>query len=123
MQILVREKSKGREDSALTGLRSQCYRLRLQEPDSDLEALEARSCLPPELPAGKRGGWHHDSVYPSFASPPCPTGVELRRKVYRIDLPGCPSDMSPCAARPTRRRRSSTRRARWAGCWRGPGRS
>src|SRR5436309_15585751 len=51
-----------------------------------VEALEARSCLPPELPAGKRGGWHHDSVYPSFASPPCPTGVELRSKYYRIDL-------------------------------------
>src|SRR5947207_5798169 len=51
-----------------------------------VEALKARSCLPPELPAGKRGGWHHDSVYPSFASPPCPTGVELRSKYYRIDL-------------------------------------
>src|SRR5258708_21137887 len=25
-----------------------------------------RGSLPPELPAGKRGGWHHDSVYPSF---------------------------------------------------------
>src|SRR5260370_9384075 len=25
-----------------------------------------RVSLPPELPAGKRGGWHHDSVYPSF---------------------------------------------------------
>src|SRR5487761_69998 len=25
-----------------------------------------RGSRPPELPAGKRGGWHHDSVYPSF---------------------------------------------------------
>src|SRR5260370_12912921 len=25
-----------------------------------------RGSLPPELPAGKRGGWHHDSVYPTF---------------------------------------------------------
>src|SRR2546426_12594664 len=25
-----------------------------------------RGSHPPELPAGKRGGWHHDSVYPSF---------------------------------------------------------
>src|SRR5260370_42384976 len=25
-----------------------------------------RGSLPPELPAGKRGGWHPDSVYPSF---------------------------------------------------------
>src|SRR5216683_4719167 len=25
-----------------------------------------RGSFPPELPAGKRGGWHHDSVYPSF---------------------------------------------------------
>src|ERR1700694_4481728 len=25
-----------------------------------------RASRPPELPAGKRGGWHHDSVYPSF---------------------------------------------------------
>jgi hypothetical protein len=29
-----------------------------------MEAL--RGSRPPELPAGKRGGWHHDSVYPSF---------------------------------------------------------
>src|SRR5213082_1445922 len=77
---------RARQSRALMRLRSQCYRLRLQKPDLDMEALEARSCLPPELPAGKRGGWHHDSVYPSFASPPCPTGVELRSKYYRIDL-------------------------------------
>src|ERR1700694_730820 len=25
-----------------------------------------RGSRPPELPAGKRGGWAHDSVYPSF---------------------------------------------------------
>src|SRR5216684_5998550 len=25
-----------------------------------------RGSFPPELPAGKRGGWHHGSVYPSF---------------------------------------------------------
>jgi hypothetical protein len=25
-----------------------------------------RGSRPPELPAGKRGGWHHDWVYPSF---------------------------------------------------------
>src|SRR5437899_7661779 len=44
--------------------RSQNYRLRLQEPDSELEAL--RGSRPPELPAGKRGGWLRDSVYPRF---------------------------------------------------------
>ena len=26
----------------------------------------SRGPLPPELPAGKRGGWHRDSVYPRF---------------------------------------------------------
>src|SRR5439155_16711902 len=25
-----------------------------------------RGLRPPELPAGKRGGWHHDSVYPKL---------------------------------------------------------
>src|SRR5712692_7762279 len=44
--------------------RSQCFRLRLQESGSEKGA--PRGSLPPELPAGKRGGWHHDSVYPSF---------------------------------------------------------
>src|SRR5260370_20425380 len=28
-----------------------------------------RGSIPPELPAGKRGGWHHDSVYPNFRHP------------------------------------------------------
>jgi len=45
-------------------LRSQYDRLRLQEPDSELGT--SRGPLPPELPAGKRGGWYHDSVYPTF---------------------------------------------------------
>src|SRR6202030_275615 len=53
-------------------LRSQCYRLRLQEPDSD---GSPRGLRPPELPAGKRGGWHHGSVYPRLASPPFPHGL------------------------------------------------
>src|SRR6266567_7651430 len=87
---------RARLSRALMRLRSQCYRLRLQKPDLDMEALEARSCLPPELPAGKRGGWHHDSVYPSFASPPCPTGVELRVEVYRINSS---LDVSPLRCR------------------------
>src|SRR5439155_1662181 len=39
-------------------------RLHLQEPDSELGTR--RGPLPPELPAGKRGGWHRDSVYPRF---------------------------------------------------------
>lgn len=72
---------------ALKRLRSQCYRLRLQEPELEMEALEARSCLPPELPAGKRGGWHRDSVYPklrltSFA----PRALNFEAKFYRIDF-------------------------------------
>src|SRR5256885_5895693 len=33
-----------------------------------------RRSRPPELPAGKRGGLHHDSVYPRLASPPLPHG-------------------------------------------------
>src|SRR4029077_4191611 len=64
--IVVTEKSEGRIAPTLTRLRSQCYRLRLQEPDSEMEALEVRSYPPPELPAGKRGGWHHDWVYPKL---------------------------------------------------------
>src|SRR2546422_4907316 len=50
-------------EPALRCRRSQCFRLRLQEPDPD---GSPRGSRPPELPAGKRGGWHHDSVYPSF---------------------------------------------------------
>src|SRR5207253_9949209 len=98
-------------------LRSQCYHLRLQKPDLDMEALEARSCLPPELLAGKRGGWNHDSVYPSFASPPCPTGVELRlESLANKLLPRCLAVTSQCVAPPRRRHRRSTRRVRWASC-------
>src|SRR5207245_5235208 len=52
--------------------RSQNYRLRLQEPDSELEAL--RGSRPPELPAGKRGGWLRDSVYPRFRLTSLPHG-------------------------------------------------
>src|SRR5229473_8556820 len=65
-----------------------------------------RGSLPPELPAGKRGGWHHDSVYPSFrltsfapralnfepsvpAEGPSPSRLwldasQIRRRVWRL---------------------------------------
>src|SRR5712691_2863890 len=62
--LAVESKEPGHVARLLRCRRSRCYRLRLQEPDSELEAL--RGLRPPELPAGKRGGWHHDSVYPSF---------------------------------------------------------
>src|SRR2546421_11930415 len=95
-------------------LRSQCYRLRLQKSGSGIRS--PRGLCPPELPAGKRGGLHHDSVYPSLASPPCPTGVELRESVPNKLCGRCPADMSPCVELPRRRHRSSTRRVRWGGC-------
>src|SRR2546429_9221846 len=88
-----------------------------------VEALKARSCLPPELPAGKRGGRHHDSVYPSFASPPCPTGVELRVEVYRINSSVDASALcrgvrrlggDPIAARSEERRVGKEGRSRWS---------
>src|SRR5690349_8280298 len=44
-------------------LRSQYYRLRLQEPDP---VQKPRGLRPPELLAGKRGGWYRDSVYPKL---------------------------------------------------------
>src|SRR5260370_27441216 len=62
------EKEESRASARLPCRRSRCYRLRLQEPDSELEAL--RGSRPPELPAGKRGGWHPDSVYPRLPLTP-----------------------------------------------------
>src|SRR5579872_6276242 len=117
---------------ALVGLRSQCYRLRLQEPDSELEAL--RGSRPPELPAGKRGGWHRDSVYPRFrltsfapravnfvrnSTPSNPTNSaamsvagSLRTPATKL-LARCRPVTWPSVERQRRLPRSSMRRARW----------
>src|SRR5712692_9684280 len=42
-----------------------------------------RGSLPPELPAGKRGGWHHDSVYPSFRL----TSFAPRALIFWVSVP------------------------------------
>src|SRR5437879_3927197 len=104
--------------------RSQNYRLRLQEPDSELEAL--RGSRPPELPAGKRGGWLRDSVYPRFrltSFAPRALNFEAEctsRRAQRAPrlIPRCHADTSPCVAPRTRPLRRSRRRGRWGGCWR-----
>src|SRR5256885_7970532 len=85
MLIVVVKITKGGEDPGLSVYVRSATASDSRSRIRIVEALKARSCLPPELPAGKRGGRHHDSVYPSFASPPCPTGVELRVEVYRIN--------------------------------------
>src|SRR5712691_2329359 len=85
-----------------------------------------RGSLPPELPAGKRGGWHHDSVYPSFRltsfAPRALNFVtECTSRLTTKLLARCHPDMSPCVAHPNRPPPSSNRRARWGGCWRSRG--
>src|SRR5260370_9900072 len=70
------KKSKGREDPALTALRSQCCRLRLQEPGSGSEALEAY-----DLPSSRLANETAGTATRFIQAPPhllCPTGVELR---------------------------------------------
>src|SRR5260370_8949393 len=55
-----------------------------------------RGSLPPELPAGKRGGWHHDSVFPSFPLPPfAPRPLNFAPSVPPQGRPPTPPKLLP----------------------------
>src|ERR1035437_6854811 len=64
--------------------RSQCFRLRLQEPVPEMEALEAH-VLPSSRLANEAAGTTIRFIQAS-ASPPCPTGSELRCECISVGV-------------------------------------
>src|ERR1700694_5904997 len=111
--ILTGQKDKGLEVPGPRCRRSQCS---ASDPRSRFRNGSPRGLRPPELPAGKRGGWHHDSVYPSFRLTSfAPRAMNFASKctsqaatlqTTRL-FARCPADMSPRAAPPRRLGRSS----------------